>query len=216
MVSLQDKAIQYSLLCKWQEARAINEAILEENPEDIDSLNRLGFACMQIGDLAKSRAAYMQVLTLDESNPIAAKNLKKLDTLEKSGRTPNGDSVPRVMRFIEEAGKTKTVILINIADKKTLSSLQIGQIAGLTIKRSKIFIQTIDNLYIGMLPHDLGIRLIEFVREGNVYEAYVKEVSEKEVVVFIRECSRCKKFANHPSFPAGGSVKRSKRRATAT
>ena len=214
MVSLQDKAIQYSLLCKWQEACSINEAILEDNPEDIDSLNRLGFAYMQIGELDRSRDIYSRVIGLDESNPIAAKNLKKLEALAKSGRTPNGDAVPRVMRFIEEAGKTKTVVLINIADKKTLSGLQIGQIAGLTIKRSKIFIQTTDNVYIGMLPHDLGIRLIEFVREGNVYEVYVKEASEKEVVVFIRECSRCRKFANHPSFPAGSTVKRSKRRST--
>ena len=215
MTSFQDQAIQFSLASKWQEACQANELILQTDPEDIDALNRLGFALMQLGEFDRSKTGFETVIAIDESNPIAAKNLKKLGSLEGSGRAPKTDLSPRIQAFIEEAGKTKTVALINLTDRKTLSVLQPGHAVSMVVKRSKVFIQTLENLYIGTLPHDLGIRLIEFIREGNTYDAFVKGVEEKEVEVFIREATRCKKFANHPSFPSGMPQRRMKRRAVA-
>jgi len=214
MISLKEQAIQYALDCKWQEAIEVNLSILNEVPDDMDTLNRLGFALMHIGEYERAKKTFEKVLALDESNPIATKNVKKLETLSKSGNN-NTNGVPfNVKTFIEEAGKTKTVSLINLADKKTISNMQPGQEVTLIIKRSKIFILTKDGTYIGMLPHDLGLRLIEFLKEGNKYEAFLKGVEEKEVTVFIRECFRCKKFSNQPSFPSLQAGKKVRRRAT--
>jgi len=41
-----EKAIQLAMQNKWQEAADLNQQILEQFPEDVDTLNRLGKALM--------------------------------------------------------------------------------------------------------------------------------------------------------------------------
>ena len=69
----------------------------------------------------------------------------------------------------------------------------------LSIKRSRIFVLD-DKQYIGVLPDDIGRRLIKFMKSGNKYEAYVKSANAHKVCVFLKETKRATKFKNHPSF----------------
>lgn len=208
MTPLKHLAIKYALSNNWQEACQINEQLLRENPSDIDALNRLAFACIKIGRYKDAKKTYNKVILLDKTNPIALKNLKKLDTISKQTRvfphsqSANGqaDGIPIEDLFIEEAGKTKTLHLKNVADKKLLSLLQPGDIVKLVIKRSKIFIQTSDVKYIGMLPDNVGMRLISFMKGGNEYQACIKSLDEKSVSVFIKEVKKSARFKNQPSF----------------
>ena len=71
---LKTLAIQKALSNDWKEASEINLQLVNENPQDIDSLNRLGFSFMKLGLYPKSKDAYKKVLTLDKTNPIAVKN----------------------------------------------------------------------------------------------------------------------------------------------
>lgn len=215
MIPLKDLAIQKALKNDWNECCKINKKLLEASPNDIDTLNRLAFAYLKTGDYQKAEETYQTVLNLDASNPIASKNIKKLKSLQESGKqnTSNQiDAKDTAHAFIEEAGKTKIVNLINVADKKTLSMVQPSDGANLVIKRSKIFVQTTENTYIGMLPHDLGVRLIEYLNLGNTYKTYIKSVDEKTVTVFIKELERSKKLKNQPSFPNIPPAKKIKRR----
>jgi hypothetical protein len=141
---------------------------------------------------------------MDSTNPIAVKNLRKLTTLASQ---TNGNAHLNINHinhidnaFIQEAGKTKTVSLTNVADKKTLMSLQHGDDVILTTKRSKIFVLSQEKNYIGMLPDDVGIRLITFIKGGNEYQACIKSVDDKNVTIFIKETKRAKKFSNQSSF----------------
>jgi ribosome maturation factor RimP len=102
--------------------------------------------------------------------------------------------------YIEEAGKTKTIELTNLADKKTLLLVQPGDQVSILPKRSKIFIQTEDKKYIGMLPDSVGMRLTSLIKGGNEYTAFVKAIGDKTVTVFIRETKRATRFKNQPSF----------------
>lgn len=205
MTSLKDLAIHKALEGNWEDAILANQQLLEENPTDLDSMNRLAYAYLQSGQYDKAGSVYQQVILQDKTNPIALKNIKKLETLS----TQTGDTKPNTAihtnhtmdnAFIQEAGKTKTVDLSNIADKKTLTYLQYGDEATLIIKRSKIFVLTTDKKYIGMLPDSVGIRLVSFIKGGNEYLVNIKSVDNKKVTIFIKEAKRAKKFFNQPSF----------------
>ncbi len=202
MTSLKDQAIKLALDNNWEDAILINKELLETSIKDIDTMKRLAYAYMQAGKFEDAHRIYTSIIEIDRTNPIATKNLKKLSALasQKNGvsavvHTNHMDNV-----FIQEAGKTKTVDLTNITDKRTLMSLQHGDEIQLTIKRSKIFALTTDKTFIGMLPDSVGIRLISFIKGGNEYQACIKSVDEKNVSIFIKEVKRSKKFFNQSSF----------------
>jgi len=210
-IPLKDQAIKSALENNWNDAYKINFRLLEENPEDIDTLNRLAFSLIKLSKFKQAKDAYQKVIQLDKTNPIATKNLKKLETMSKqkgskkslSADTTNANtSMPLDELFIEETGKTKTVELKNVADKKSLSLLQPGDLVCLAVKRSKIFIQSYDKKYIGMLPDSIGMRLITFIKGGNEYQACIKALTEKTVIVFIKESKKMSKFKNQQSFTA--------------
>lgn len=203
--TLKDFAIKNALENNWQEAYKINQQLILDNPTDVDTLNRLAFALLKLGNFKKAKSIYKKVIGFDKTNPIALKNLKKIESLPKKlfsgdqkANSSNGYRLDEI--FIEEAGKTKIVELKNITDKTTLSLLQPGDNVQICIKRSKIFIQTNDKRYIGMLPDNIGTRLIPFIKGGNEYQAYVKSVDDKNVAVFLKEVKRAKRFKFQPSF----------------
>src|SRR5579864_2713030 len=197
MPTLKTQAIQIALTGDWRKAIDLNQLILQEEPEDIDTLNRLAFAFLSIGNPKNAKHLYEKVLALDMQNPIAIRNLKRLhDVNVKKILTINN-------LFIEEPGKTKVMDLINIADKKVISHLRSGEELDLRIKRSRIFAYDLDNQFIGMLPDDTCQRLIKFIVAGNMYDAYVRTVDSNKVSIFIREIKRVKKFKNQPSFVSG-------------
>lgn len=206
----KDLAVQYALSNNWEKAYKENLRLLEQEPDDVDTLNRIAHALVKLARFRKARQYYQKVLDIDKTNPISLKNLKRLDALVKSKNkgtnsqsssglpAQTGLSIQDV--FIEEAGKTKTVELKNIADKKTISILQPGDAVALIVKRSKIFVQCIDKTYIGMLPDNIGMRMITFINGGNEYSACIKSVGDKQVSVFIRETKKMSRFRDQPSF----------------
>lgn len=202
---LRTQAVTAALANNWQEACTVNIQLLSQNPHDIDSLNRLAFAYMKLGKFKKAKDTYKLVVEKDATNPIAIKNLKRLEMVSKHIKSdqdapPNQNPAIAADSFIEEAGKTKTVELKNVADKKTLSYVQPGDPVVIVVKRSKIFIQAIDKKYIGVLPDSLGLRLVTFMKGGNIYSAYIKACDEKNVTIFIKEIKKVSKFKNQSSF----------------
>ncbi|MBI5123392.1 tetratricopeptide repeat protein [Candidatus Roizmanbacteria bacterium] len=195
MTALKSQAIQTALVGDWTNAVALNQQILVETPDDIDTLNRLAFAFLSLGKTKDAKSIYEKVLSLDMKNPIAIRNLKRLNDskTDKTNITLNNI-------FIEEPGKTKVIELLNVADKKIISHLRSGETLDLRIKRNKIFAIDSENQYIGMLPDDICQRLIKFMEGGNVYEAYVRTIDNNRVCIFVRETKRMKKFRDQPSF----------------
>ncbi len=197
MIPLKIQAVQTALQGDWKAAILLNEMLLEEDPNDIDTLNRLAFAKASIGDLKEAKSIYQKVLLLDTNNPIALKNLQRLSGSASSVQNHQ----PLVKNvFIEEPGKTKVVELVNTADKKVITPLRNGENLILHVKRMKIFVLDNQKQYIGMLPDDIGNRLIKFITGGNIYEAYVKTVHNNKVIIMLKEVKRASRFKNQPSF----------------
>ena len=198
MKPTQNQAIQTALSGDWNKAISLNKSILEENPGNVEALNRMALAYMILGKTKSAKNTYQKVLEIDPLNSIAIKNLKKVKT-DSSKNSENSVTIQVNNIFLEETGKTKVVDLINLAQAEILLTLRTGQSVDLSIKRLKIFISQ-GKKYIGVLPDDIGKRLIKFTKGGNKYEAFVKSVNHQNVAIFIRELKRATKFKDQPSF----------------
>jgi tetratricopeptide (TPR) repeat protein len=201
MTPSKNQAIQTALIGNWQNATAINKALIHSNPNDIEALNRLAFALTVLGKLKNAISIYKKVLKLDSLNPIALKNIKRLTEISSQRKIKNLALTTVNYAFLEETGKTKIVELVNVAQPRIIARLTVGQSLVISIKRLKIFIKDQALQYIGMLPDDISKRLIKFIKGGNAYEAYVKSVNNHDVIIFIREIKRVYKFNDQPSFP---------------
>ncbi len=205
MTSLKDQAIYTALNGEWGKAISLNKSLIKENPEDVNALNRLAFALSILGKTKDAKSTYQKVLKIDSLNPLALRNLKQISKGKKFKNSVRRDAVCTQVNntFLEESGKTKVVGLVNIAQPQIINSLCAGQLLTLSVKRLKIFLLTEQTQYIGMLPDNIGKRLIKFLKAGNEYQAFVKSASDRHLSVFIKEVKRISRFKDQPSFVLG-------------
>ena len=203
--ALSDQAVTAALAQNWKEAIRINLAIIKESKTDIEALCRLGYAYLKVGRIKEAKTTYEKVLTLDQYNQIAEKNLAKLVSLKKKTLVTTGTSAISPMMFLEEPGITKVVECIHVAPPQTLSTLSPGQDVSLKAKNHCVEIRTSQNTYLGALPDDISFRLIKLLTAGNTYRAIIKSVEKNALKVLVRETARGKRFANQPTFAASTS-----------
>ncbi|MCL5435113.1 MAG: DUF4919 domain-containing protein [Patescibacteria group bacterium] len=207
MTSLKSQAIQTALTGNWKNAISLNKKLLDENPLDIDTLNRLALAYAISGKAKDAKNTYQKVLSLDPLNPIALKNAKRLKEKTFSANKNEGTILQISNNFLEETGKTRVIELVNLAQPKLIQTLRTGQFVSLSIKRSRIFVLVDEKQYIGVLPDDIGKRLIKFLKSGNKYDAYIKSANPHHVVIFIKEIKRSSRYKDHPSFLSAGDAR---------
>lgn len=190
------------LLGDWKNAASLNKALINEDPKDIDALNRLAYALTILGKIQDAKSAYRKVLKIDVLNQIAIRNIKKLTDLGPRQISKSFSGVKGVnSTFLEETGKTKIISLVNTAQPKIIALLTTGQPVVIAIKRSKIFVQNQNKQYLGVLPDDIGKRLIKLMKGGNAYTACIKSATQHNVCVFVKETKRAFRYKNQSSFP---------------
>jgi len=86
--TLEGQAVSAALDYNWELAIEINKKILKNNPNHIETLNRLARAYFETGNITKSRQTYKSVTDLDGFNVIAKKNLTRLNRLSSDQKTP--------------------------------------------------------------------------------------------------------------------------------
>jgi tetratricopeptide (TPR) repeat protein len=193
-------AVNAALSQNWKEAIKINTAILKESKTDIDALSRLAFAYCKTGQLTLAKKTYEKVLSFDQYNQIALKNLVKLTTLKKKNIVHEVPCNVSPMIFLEEPGKTKIVECIHLAPNQVLSPLSAGTEVMLNPKNHCVEIRTSQNLYLAALPDDMSFKMNKLLSAGNTYQVVVKSNDKNSFKVLIRELTRGKRFANQPSF----------------
>lgn len=198
--SQTQQAIDAALAQNWPQAIALNLNLIQENHEDVAALNRLGYAYLKSGAIEEAKMTYQKVLTFDKYNPIALKNLTWLQNVNKKDILQNHAASSSPTIFLEEPGKTKIVMLVNVAPPKILCNIMTAQQMQMVPRRHAIEIRDGNNLYIGVLPDDLSHRLLQFLQMGTTYDVYIRSISKSAVTVFIREMKRSKKHADLPSF----------------
>jgi len=191
--TLQKNAIAAAKHLNWDEAIQINQEILEINPKEVNALNRLGVAQMQTKQLKKAHKTFLAVLSIQKMNVIAQKNIQKIKQKQVAKISTFTNN------FIEEPGKSKTIQLCRLTNKKHLQNMNPGQQCDLVLKNRYVSIK-IDDQYVGSLPEDISFRLSKLINDGNTYSCTIKACSEKQCMVHISEKKISKKNTNIPSF----------------
>jgi tetratricopeptide (TPR) repeat protein len=199
-------ATSQALEGNWELASRINKEVLKIDPDNIDALNRLGFALAEIGRIPQAAKSYRKVLKIDPYNTIASKNLKRLKVVKGKSKKiimnhkSNSICHPEKL-FLEEPGKTATIPLVCLTEPQVLLYLNCADKVNLLPKSHQISICDQSGKYIGKLPDNVAARLLRLIQGGNRYEAYVKSTRDNHVQIFVREIKRSKRFEAVHSFP---------------
>lgn len=197
-----EAAITAALSYNWKEAIHINTLLIKEDKDNIATLNRLGYAYAQNGQKTLSKTTFEKVLKLDAYNQIALKHVKNLGSIKKKTiQTPMVHHVSP-LSFLEEPGVTKIIACVNLAPAQTLNTLNPGMEVTLKPRNHCVEVRIAPNTYVAALPDDISFKLLRLIASGNRYQALVKGVAKKSLILMLREISRGKKFANQPSFTA--------------
>lgn len=201
-----EKAIQLAMQNKWQEAADLNRQILEHFPDDVDTLNRLGKALMELGQYADSRDQYFKATKADPSNGIAAKNLVRMTKLADDTASSPVVNVPHSQRvdpslFIEESGKTVVTDLVDRARFAEIAMLTAGDKLTLSLDNGTIRLVMPGGGVVGQLEPKIAQRVTRLVAAGNRYSAAITAIDEGHVRIIIREEFRDPSMRSRPSFP---------------
>jgi len=196
-----DEAIELALANRWVEAVQVNRGIMDRFGPDEDTLNRLGKAYTELGQLTEATEAYKGTLKMNPVNPIAVKNLSKLQALRGGQPVPTSKTKVDVDAFIEETGKTSLTALHVHAEGDPCSKVAGGDPVKLIVAGDTMNVETARGVYLGHLEHALGRRLIKFLEGGNRYSGAVATCDGGAVKIIVRETYQDPKFFGRPSFP---------------
>ena len=205
---LTGDAIDLALKGEWERATEVNRAILELFADDVEAMNRLGKAYMELGKYDDARNVLGNVARIAPYNNIAKKNLARLENMgsspvsnpasakpgRKAGRAPH--------MFIEESGKSGKADLRKTAPNETIARLAPNDPVNLVVENSNLNIYSRDGEYLGQVEPKLGQRLVRFMCGGNEYDAAIVSVNQQTVSVIIRETFRHGNLQNACSFPS--------------
>jgi hypothetical protein len=196
-----DEAIELALASRWPEAVQLNRTIMERFGPDEDTLNRLGKAYTELGQFDDAIEAYQATLKANPVNPIAHKNLAKLQAMRGGQPVPASKAKVDVDAFIEETGKTALTALHVHAEGDPCSKVSGGDPVKLSVDGDTMNVETVRGVYLGHLEHALGRRLIKFLEGGNRYSGAVATCDGGAVKIIVREAYQDPKFFGRPSFP---------------
>lgn len=196
------QAIALTMQGRWQEAVAANREIIEKFPDDVDAYNRLGRACMELGEYALAREAYEKAVDLDPYNTIAKRNLTRLSHLgETPAITEAAQHKVEPQQFIEEVGKSGVVRLYRLASPQVLARVVAGDQVDLKTDGASLAVETLQGEYLGLVEPRYAQRLARLVEGGNRYTATIVSAGENAVAVIIREVFQHPSLAGQLSFP---------------
>ncbi len=211
LTELEKKAIEAALGSRWADALKINQEIHSIESRNIPALLRGGFAAFQLKKFDIAHDLYKKVLKHQPQSIIA------LEYLEKIAINKETTPVHQIKHiqldpdlFVELPGKTKAVLLNQLGQRNILAKLIVGEKVSLIIRKRHVEVRNENDEYIGILPDDVGVRLIYFIEHESVYNAYIREANLSRVSIFIREQSKGKKVERMASFPLDipGSIAR--------
>ncbi len=196
------KAVALAKQSRWEEAAALNQAILDDFPQDLEAYNRLGKSLSEMGHNREARQAFEKALEISPRNSIAQKNLERLSRIGDDA--PFGASsttvVPRV--FIEESGTAAVTSLVNLGPPERLAKLAPGHQVLLEIGGSVIKIAEASGDYVGQVEPRLASRLARLVQGGNRFEATVTSAGSRALTIIVREVYKHPSLDGIVSFPS--------------
>lgn len=201
------KAVALAMNNRWEEAVAVNQTITRDFPEDIGAYNRLGKALSELGRNKEAQEAFRSVLKRSPNNSIARKNLSRLMKLSDADAPRVAKAASRRSQtFIEESGNAGVTSLIKLAPPEALAKLTPGDPVRLEPAGSGLIVKDETGAYIGQVEPRVGTRVARLSGGGNLYEAAVTSVEERELAIIIRETYKTPAQSGIVSFPSRGGA----------
>jgi Tetratricopeptide repeat len=183
-----DLAVKQAQEGEWEEAIATNRNVISLFPQEPEAYNRLGKAYSELGQYAEAHQAYGQTLKINPGNPIAKKNLERLESLKDvSTPVPLGADRIEPRFFIAEPGKSGESDLINLASPAVISRVNIGDALSLVVDGHRLLIRNAAGETIGQVEPRLANRLIACIEGGNRYAATIRSKTQRQVRVILLE-----------------------------
>lgn len=206
------KAVALALEGKWDEAVVLNKKMLELFPQDVETLNRLGKAYLELGRYSMARGAFGASVAVAPHNTIAKKNLSRLESLphdtDDEAAPPSATQPTRVMPnlFIEDSGKSGVTVLHKPASATVLAKVAPGDLVDLEAGDRRLAVHTPQGQCLGEVEPKLANRLLRLIREGNRYSGAVVSVQHPRIAVALREVYTHPSLLGIASFPSRGGV----------
>ena len=202
--NLSQEAISLALKGEWERATEVNRAILELYEDEVDAMNRLGKAFMELARYDDSKEILDRLVAIAPYNNIAKKNLARLaqlgDRPAVAKQVRNGGSSSQL--FIEESGKSGMTVLQKMASRQVIARVAPSDAADLVLENNTLNVYAGDNEYLGQIEPKLARRLIRLMYGGNKYDAAVVGINEHAVSIIVRETHRDPSLRSVCSFPA--------------
>ena len=184
------EAIALALEGKWERATRVNQEILRLFPDDVDALNRLGKAFLELGRYSWARTAFENATRLAPYNPISKKNLERLSHLQDAPPLPKKGKVVAPDLLVEESGKSGITVLRKLGPPHTVARMAAGDSVRLQPGDHAVIVENHQGEYLGEVEPKLGLRLIRLIRGGNRYDAAIISVNRQDISVIIWETYR--------------------------
>ena len=201
--SLSRDAVSLALKGEWERATEVNRAILELFEDDVEAMNRLGKALMELADYDAAKKVLGRVVSIAPYNNIAKKNVARLAHLEATPYTAKqprkGSTAPHV--FIEESGKSGTTVLQRPAAGQLIARLTPSDPANLVVEENSLNVYTSEHEYLGQIEPKLARRLIRLIYGGNKYDAAILGINDQAISIIVRETYRDRTLNGVSSFP---------------
>lgn len=198
------EAIALALKGEWERAAEVNQAILALFSDDVDAMNRLGKAFMELNRYDRAREVLDTVVVKAPYNAIARKNLARLGQLENipaaAQPAKKTASVPQL--FIAESGKSATTVLEKMAAARVAASVAPGEPVTLAAEQQCLRAYIREDEYLGQVEPKLARRLLRLMDGGNRYAAAVLGINDWGLSIILREVYRHPSLHNISSFPA--------------
>ena len=196
-----EEAIQAALESRWQDAVAINRALVERHGGVEETFNRIGKALTELGEHQAALDAYSQALQINPQNVIAQKNVRKLRLLlESRERIAGAKGAIDVDLFAEEPGKSALTVL-NPPKSGVVIVVAPGEVVELHLQDGGLQAQTTAAVVLGDVDSKIARRLVPLISTGNRYTAVVARVEESQIEIIIREAFQSTENARKSSFP---------------
>lgn len=201
---LVEDALQASLHGNWDVAIALNQLLIERNPNDAEAYNRVGRAKLALGKVSGARQAYTQALKADPANLIARRNLQRLDQLKDrkiEGTALGAHPMPRTKVFIEEVGKTWVDELVNVEAIQMLAEVFPGEALVLSNVEGRLVVSREDGTRLGEVESKTAERMLSLISSGYRFEVFSLGISGQSLRVILREVYRDPSMSGAVSFP---------------
>ena len=208
--NLDREAVDLALKGEWERAAQVNRAILELFADDVEAMNRLAKALIELGGYEEAGSVLDHLGEVAPYNNIARRNRARLEQMRARVKTNDGAvATSRHARraagapqlFIGESGKSATTVLRQTPRRLSLALLSPGDPVSLRVEHHAINVYADDGQYLGQVDPRLGHRLSRLIEGGNTYAAAVIGVSDEGISVIIHETHRDRSLHHVASFP---------------